>query len=60
MAIGLATSGDHGINTALNNGSLSYASTDAATQFTVTEGTKIATVNLGASNLTDNQALGID
>jgi flagellin len=53
---GLAGNGDHGVNAALNNGSLTYVSTDPTTQYTVTEGTTTATINLG-TGLTDTQAL---
>ena len=52
---GLATDGDTGINTALNNQSLTYKPADAST-FTVTEGTTTATITL-AAGLTDPGAL---
>jgi flagellar hook-associated protein 1 FlgK len=54
---GLAGNGDSGINTALNNGSLSYVASDPTTQYTVTEGSTTATINLG-TGLTDSSALG--
>jgi len=55
-ANGLAAIGDKGINTALNNGSLTYVAANPATTYTVTEGTTTATVNLG-TGLTDTSAL---
>jgi flagellin len=53
---GLAGNGDHGLNAALNNGALSYTSGDAASTYTVTEGTVTATIDLG-TGLTDGAAL---
>jgi len=53
---GLAGNGDHGINTALNNGSLSYTTGDATSTYTVTEATTTATITL-AGGLNDTAAL---
>ena len=44
---GLAGAGDHGVNSALNNGALSYTPADASTTWTVTEAGVTATINLG-------------
>src|SRR5579872_1017553 len=54
-ANGLATSGDFGINTALDNQSMTYKPASAST-FTVTEGTLTANISLSAG-LTDSEAL---
>jgi flagellin len=53
---GLAGAGNHGINTALNNGTLTYVAADAATVYSVVEGGNTATINLG-TGLTDTAAL---
>jgi len=53
---GLAGTGDHGINTALNNQGIVYLTGGAGTTYTVTEGSTTATVNL-AAGLSDTQAL---
>ena len=53
---GLAGNGNHGINTALNNGTLTYVAADAATVYSVVEGGNTATINLG-TGLTDTAAL---
>jgi len=52
----LATGGEAGINTALNNESLTYVAADAATTYKITEGTLTATVNV-ATGLSDSAAL---
>jgi flagellin len=53
---GLAAGGETGINTSLNNESLTYAAGDATTTYKVTEGTTTATINLG-TGLSDSAAL---
>jgi flagellin len=52
---GLAADGDHGRNTALNNGALTYDTTEASS-YTVTEGSTTANISLTAG-MTDTQAL---
>jgi flagellin len=53
---GLAADGNHGVNTALNNGTLTYVKADAATVYSVVEGGTIAPISLG-TGLTDTAAL---
>jgi flagellin len=52
---GLAANGDNSINTALNNGALTYNNAGAAA-YNVTEGSVVATINL-AGGLSDTAAL---
>jgi flagellin len=53
---GLAGTGNHGINTALNNQALTYVTGGAGATYTVTEGSTTADITL-AAGLTDTQAL---
>jgi len=53
---GLAAGGETGVNTSLNNETLSYVSADATTTYKIVEGTTTATINV-ATGLSDSAAL---